>query len=74
MDGLHVEQMIDPARLAPGGEFPRSLAVGFAGMEVADIGGEEFEDPPRGANVGREEGGERKAWLACHRNQIMRRR
>jgi hypothetical protein len=56
MDGLHVSQMSDAVGLAPGGEFPCGLAVGFPGVRVPDVDRKEFENTPGGAGVGREKG------------------
>ena len=51
VDGLHVAEMAEASRLAPGGECGRRLAVGFARMRIPDIGGEELEDAFRGRRV-----------------------
>ena len=39
---LHAMEMVEAAGFAPGGEVGGSLRVGFPGIGVPDIGGEEF--------------------------------
>ena len=51
VDGLHVAEMAEASRLAPGGECGRRLAVGFARMRIPDVGGKELEDAFRGRRV-----------------------
>jgi|CXWL01.1.fsa_nt_gi hypothetical protein len=56
--GLYVTEMIEASGLAPDGEVAGGLGVGFPGIGVADVGGEEFKDALRGCSVRRKEGGE----------------
>ena len=51
-------EMIEAARFAPGGEVAGGLRVGFPGIGVPDIGGEEFKDTFRRGSVRPVEGGE----------------
>ncbi len=41
--------------LAPGGEAGCSPGVGFAGVRVPDMGGEELDDAAGGIGIGRKE-------------------
>jgi hypothetical protein len=49
--------MIEAVGLAPDGEVAGSFGVGFPGIGVSDIGGEEFQDALRGRRVRGKEGG-----------------
>jgi hypothetical protein len=49
--------MIEAAMLAPSGEVDADSGVGFPGIGVPDIGGEELKDARCGGSV-RPEGGE----------------
>ena len=61
VDRLHVAEMLESVVLAPGGEIAGGLRVGFPGVGVSDIGGEEFKDALCGGSVRSVEGGECEA-------------
>ena len=50
--------MIEAAVLAPGGEVAGGLRVGFPGIGIPDIGGEELKDSFCSGSVWSEQGGE----------------
>jgi hypothetical protein len=45
---LHVAQLLDAAIFAPAQEGPSFARVGFTCVRIADIDGEEFEEPAHG--------------------------
>ena len=64
VDRLHVAEMIEAARFAPGGEVAGGSGVCFPCIGVPDIGGEEFKDALCGGSVRAVEGGEWKV-VSC---------
>ena len=58
LDRLHVAEMIEAAAFAPCGEVAGGPSIGFPGVGISDIGGEEFKDALCGLVVGRKQGGE----------------
>ena len=58
MDTLHVAELIEAAGFAPCGEVAGGLRVGFSGVEVTDISGEEFKNALCGGGVRTKEGGQ----------------
>ena len=58
VDRLHVAEMIEAAAFAPCGEVAGGPSIGFPGVGISDIGGEEFKDARCGGSVRPVEGGE----------------
>ena len=58
MHGLHGAELVEAVGLAPGGEVGGGLGVGFPGVGVSDVGGEEFEDALGGRRVRGKQGRE----------------
>ena len=54
-DRTDVAKMGDAAELAPGGEPACGPGVGFAGVRVPDMGGEELDDEADGVGIGRQQ-------------------
>ncbi len=48
VDGLDHGEASQPVSLAPGEEVTDRPAISLAGVGVADMGGEEFQEPSRG--------------------------
>lgn len=68
--GLHVSEMIEAVGLAPDGKFTSGLGLGFPGVGVSDVGGEELKNALRCRRVGSEEGGE---WNARNYRRVISR-
>jgi hypothetical protein len=58
VERLHRAEMGKAAVLAPGGEVAGGLRIGFPGVGVADVRGEELKDARRGGGVRLKESGE----------------
>ena len=58
VDRLDAAQMSDAVPLRPGGEPGVGPGVGFAGVRVPDMGGEELHDAALGGGIGRQQGRE----------------
>ena len=43
MEGLHRSQLMQVVNFAPRGEAPRGIEIGFAGVVVVHLRGEEFQ-------------------------------
>jgi hypothetical protein len=52
VDRLHRGELIEATSLAPRSEAARGVEIGFTGVVVVDLGGEEFEDAPRREQAG----------------------
>ena len=50
--GLDIGELADPMLLDPGEEGARSPIIGHARVLIADLGGEEFEEPARSMITG----------------------
>jgi hypothetical protein len=55
VERLHLSELVQAARLAPGRETPGGVEVGLAGVIIVDLRGEEFEEAPGGFRGRREE-------------------
>jgi hypothetical protein len=52
---LDIAQLPEALALAPVGEVRRGPGVGAPSIGIADVGGEELDEPPGGLRIGREE-------------------
>lgn len=55
MERLHRREFIDALAGAPGGEAPRGVHIGAAGMIVVNLSGKKFQDALCGFRCGRKE-------------------
>ncbi len=63
MHGLNLGQAVDPFFMQPAKKLAHGSGIGFAGIAVADLSGEEFEEPPEGLRSSvLDEGGHRKGF------------
>ena len=58
VDRLDLAQVGDATPLRAGGESGGGPGVGFAGVRVPDMGGEELHDAALGGGIGRQQGRE----------------